>query len=626
MAIKAGKSFAIYLLVLIISASSVFASDCTVRETYLGGRRYMQEGHWTIALKKFHAVEKDYVILNDYVLFDMAACYEKSGEKDKAVEALKRIINGRKDSPLYRKAFRGIIEITKEDIKESLRYYDLYTSEFPQDAKALWEKAELLKKAGATEKAFSIWEEVFFSGNSCVLKAYEMLKANAAQPSREEIKKAAYRLLEKGNYRQALSLLESLTPEEEEEKYLLGRAHFYLRHYHDAIRVLKGVSFGDGRYLYALSLIRTNEKQVFYSFTEGLVKQEQEGLFNLLRLAAELKRREGNAAEAAALLQSMKELYPEKEEEVSWLRAWMAIRQGRLGDAEKLLFSLTGFNSCKKDKYFFWLGKIQEYQGRKGDHYYSQIKDQKGYYYKIRAENKENIAATVKRDNETQTGKLPLAAEEMETSFLRIAELENLKMRAEAVQEARLFVGFVTTPYVPSLARLLIEMGEYSSLIRLGIKHDLPAFKYPLAYRGEVFKHAGTHGIDPFLVIALMREESRFKSDAVSVAGALGVMQIMPATARRMAHIRNNEELFDVEKNIGLGVNHLSGLIAHFKRLPYAVAAYNAGERNVEKWLAAGYRDEDEFTEDIPFSETKSYVFRVMETYGIMTALYAAGN
>jgi soluble lytic murein transglycosylase len=99
-------------------------------------------------------------------------------------------------------------------------------------------------------------------------------------------------------------------------------------------------------------------------------------------------------------------------------------------------------------------------------------------------------------------------------------------------------------------------------------------------------------------------------------------MQMMPATARRIAHIKNNEELFDVEKNISLGVNYLSRLIARFKTLHYAVAAYNAGERNVEKWLAVGYCDEDEFAEDIPFSETKNYVFRILKTYSIMKSLY----
>jgi soluble lytic murein transglycosylase len=137
-----------------------------------------------------------------------------------------------------------------------------------------------------------------------------------------------------------------------------------------------------------------------------------------------------------------------------------------------------------------------------------------------------------------------------------------------------------------------------------------------------VTKCARAQKIDPFLIMAIMREESHFQRDVVSVAGALGIMQLMPATARSMATIKNNEELFDPEKNIRLGTNYFAKLLVQFKLSQYAIAAYNAGPHNVEKWLAMGYQDEEEFTEDIPFGETKSYVFRIMQTLGIMKTLY----
>ncbi|PIP08173.1 MAG: hypothetical protein COX51_04995, partial [Syntrophobacteraceae bacterium CG23_combo_of_CG06-09_8_20_14_all_50_8] len=120
----------------------------------------------------------------------------------------------------------------------ALRHYDLYISEFPQDSKALWEKAELLEKAGRKEEAFPVWKEIFLSGSTYVLNAYKALKARNRQASREEIRIAASRLSEKENYRQAVSLLEDSIPVEEEEKYLLGRAYFRLRRYRDAIRML----------------------------------------------------------------------------------------------------------------------------------------------------------------------------------------------------------------------------------------------------------------------------------------------------------------------------------------------------------------------------------------------------
>jgi soluble lytic murein transglycosylase len=608
-------------VIFLLSATAYPASNANFRETYAEGRKFMQQSQWEKALKNFQALEKDYTLLNDYILFDMSACYEKSGEKDKAVACLRKIASNFKNSSLYRKAFRRILEIEKGgDLKVVLTDYDFYLREFPQDSKTVWEKADLLEKSGMNEEALLIWKEIFLSGSAYALTAYEALKANNRQPSRGEIKLAASRLLEKENYQQAAALLEYSPPKEEEGKYLLARAYFRLRRYRDTARMLSGISFKDSKYLLALSLIRTNEKDAFYKLIDG-AKQGQKDLFSLHSMAAELKRRDGNIAESLGILQSMQLLYPEREEEITWCRAWTAIREGQLVDAEGLLAGLAERSSKEQDKYLFWLGKVKTYQGQSGEVFFSQIKDQSGYYW-FKAGNKGKNPLS---DNGLKDAKkeslLPLP-EEINRSMLRIAELESLKMRTEATQEARFVIGSVTEPYVFTFARQLAAIEDYYSLVKLGTRYNAATLKYPLAFRDKVFAHASTQKIDPLLVTALMREESRFRNDAVSGAGAIGVMQLMPATARRVAHIRNNEELYDAEKNIGLGTNYLAQLVTHFKLLPYAVAAYNAGEHNVEKWLAAGYRDEDEFAEDIPFGETKSYVFRVLKTYGIMKSLY----
>ncbi len=615
------KFLTLCYVIFLLSATAHPASNANFGETYAEGRKFMQQSQWEKALKNFQTLEKDYTLLSDYVLFDMAACYEKSGEKDKAVASLKKIVSDYKNAFLYRKAFRRILEIEKGgDIKVVLKDYDLYLREFPQDSKTLWEKAELLEKSGMHEEALPIWKEIFFSGGAYALTAYEALKANNRQPSHAEIKLAASRLSEKENYRQTAALLEDSPPREVEGRYLQAHSYFHLRRYRDAARILSHMSFKNSKYLLALSLIRTNEKDAFYKLIEG-AKRGQNDLFSLHSMAAELKRREGNVAESLAILQSMQLLYPEREEEITWCQAWTAIREGRLADAERLLSGLAERSSKEQDKYLFWLGKVKKYQGQSGDVFFSQIKDQSGYYW-FKTGNKGKSPLPDNGLKDEKMGNLLPLPEEISRSMLRIAELEYLKMRTEATQEARFVIGSVTEPYVFSFARQLAAIEDYYSLVRLGTRHNAATLKYPLAFRDKVLTHATAHKIDPLLVTALMREESRFKNDAISSAGAIGVMQLMPATARRIARIKNNEELFDAEKNIGLGTSYLSQLVAHFKSLPYAVAAYNAGEHNVEKWLAAGYRDEDEFAEDIPFGETKNYVFRVLKTYGIMKSLY----
>jgi len=212
--------------------------------------------------------------------------------------------------------------------------------------------------------------------------------------------------------------------------------------------------------------------------------------------------------------------------------------------------------------------------------------------------------------------------EEMNTKFSRITALQGLEMSTEARTEARLMANSVAEPYISAFAQLLLTIEDYLSLVRLGARSNYLLWKYPLAFKDIVTKCAQAQKIDPLLITAIMREESLFQRDVVSSAGALGIMQLLPATARSMANIKHNEELFDPEKNIRLGTNYFSKLLIQFKLSQYAVAAYNAGPHNVERWLTMGYVDEEEFTEDIPFSETKNYVFRIMQTRGIMKALY----
>ncbi len=607
-------------LFLLVASTAEAASS--PRETYAEGRRLMKEEKWTKALEYFSSLEKNYPLLEDYLLFDMGGSYLKSGAVEEALAAFRSILGTHRNSPLYRKAYRKILEIEKIiDTAAALDDLEAYLREFPQDSKALWEKAGLLEKVGRPDEAMLLLKEIFLSGSLYALKSYEALKKRDYQAPYEEIRKAAQRLSEKGNHGQVVSLLEGRDVQDEEGRYLLGKAYFRLRQYRNAIKTLTGVPSQDGCYLLAISFLRVNEKEAFYRLSEELTREGQQEWFSLHNLTAEQLRREGKAAACGDALQAMVKLYPEREEEITWSQAWFAIRQNRLPEAEKLLDGLTNTDSKERDKYVFWLGKVKTYQGKNAKAVFARIRDKTGYYW-FRAGNGEAKAGPgssvpgVKKENG------PPLSEEMNRRFLRISELESLKMRAEAGEEARLVMGTVTEAYVPAFAKLLTDIEDYATLVRFGIRYNYPTIKYPLAFRDAVLRYSQANRVDPLLVMSIMREESRFRRDAVSSAGARGVMQLMPATAKRLGVLKNDDELFDAEKNIKLGTSYLSKLLAQLKVPHYAVAAYNAGEHNVAKWLAAEYRDEDEFTEDIPFGETKTYVFRVMQTYGIMKSLY----
>jgi soluble lytic murein transglycosylase len=631
------KSFAIISSVLILSliltiffTASAFAAS--PRDIFADGRKCMREGKWQKAIEIIQPLENDYQLLADYVLLDLATCYEKSGDSEGALNALRKIVKNYKSSPLYRKSYQKILELGKSgDITALLADYDLYLKEFPQDSKVAWDKAGLLEKSGRSDETRALRKEIFFSGSDYCMKAYEALKKADFQPSAADIKKVLVSLLENNNYAQVVSLSEGINFKDDEGKYLLARAYFRLRRYSEAIKTLAGVSSKEGKYLLAQSLVRSKENETFYKLIAELAGEGNKDLFNLHLLAAEMKRRAGDHASAGAMLQSMLDLYPEKKEEITWSQAWLNIRQKRYPDAEKILANLAASDSSKRDKFLFWLAKVKKYQDKNGDATFAQIKDKNSYYWMQSGTGKPRSPAGREGANLKAAGTpflqgvpkegLPLP-EEMNSRFLRITTLHGLEMSTEARTEARLMMSSVAEPYISSFAQLLLTIEDYLSLVRLGGRHNYPLLKYPLAFKDIVTKCARAQKIDPFLIMAIMREESHFQRDVVSVAGALGIMQLMPATARSMATIKNNEELFDPEKNIRLGTNYFAKLLVQFKLSQYAIAAYNAGPHNVEKWLAMGYQDEEEFTEDIPFGETKSYVFRIMQTLGIMKTLY----
>ncbi|MHB1847337.1 MAG: transglycosylase SLT domain-containing protein, partial [Deltaproteobacteria bacterium] len=156
---------------------------------------------------------------------------------------------------------------------------------------------------------------------------------------------------------------------------------------------------------------------------------------------------------------------------------------------------------------------------------------------------------------------------------------------------------------------------------------------YPLAFRPEIERWASAVSVPPDLMQALMREESALDPLVVSGAGAVGLTQLMPQTAAKLAHRlglgRVTAALLAApELNIRLGCFYVSQLLRRFKDNPaLALAAYNAGEGAVDRWLAArGGEPLDAFVEEIPIAETRGYVKRVLETYATYRYLYGQGD
>lgn len=146
---------------------------------------------------------------------------------------------------------------------------------------------------------------------------------------------------------------------------------------------------------------------------------------------------------------------------------------------------------------------------------------------------------------------------------------------------------------------------------------------YPLAYREVVWRWSQAAGVDPLLVLAVVREESRFRADAVSWAGAVGLMQLLPSTARELDPSVGPQALTEPEVNVRLATAYLAGRLREFRGdLLLALVAYNAGPAAARRFSALRTRGDDEFVERIPYPETRAYVKRVLESYGVYRWLY----
>lgn len=169
-------------------------------------------------------------------------------------------------------------------------------------------------------------------------------------------------------------------------------------------------------------------------------------------------------------------------------------------------------------------------------------------------------------------------------------------------------------------------------LLILGIIFTFPkwiTWIYPLPHQEIVFEMASEYDVDPYLVFAIIRAESNFKTTARSPVGARGLMQIMPETAQWIAGemgIKNftTEQLHDPEINIRMGCWYLNNLEREFKgNLPLELAAYNAGRGNVKQWLQDGTWDGSMLElKQIPFVETQQYVKNVLDNYSVYQKIY----
>lgn len=322
-------------------------------------------------------------------------------------------------------------------------------------------------------------------------------------------------------------------------------------------------------------------------------------------------------------------------DEARWRMGWLAYRQRRYGDAERrFLEAAAQFPSTPRTAaHLYWAAKTRAQRGENARPLLADLAQRFPYtYYGQRA--REAIkapgrawlpdpAAVRLSDDRASSSLEELAALGFDEDAADLADaLANHSsdpglLRTAAWMRAR------TEAYARSVAAAeqVIRPALYGGMVA---DREAWMLAYPLAFWTDVRRAAEAAGLDPYLVLAVMREESRFDPNIVSLAGAVGLLQLLPSTASGVAgSTLGPADLKAPGVNIAAGSRFLAGLMRRFNGdAVLALAAYNAGPAAARRFARLPRADPDVFIESIPFSETRGYVQRVLQTYGIYRQLY----
>jgi len=378
-------------------------------------------------------------------------------------------------------------------------------------------------------------------------------------------------------------------------------------------------------------------------------EQAAEALF----VKAEMLEAAGRAADAEKVYVKLAADYPDEESAATalWRLGWSAWFRGNLVETtsrwSRLLVARAG--QGQRDATAYWLGRVWERRGDRDQatrHFAQLVKDAPRSYYGLLAARRISGSAPAPTGSAFAFPADPLEALQGDERFARAEALRSVGLRDFADEElddlTRRSVGEPRRLYALSAAyvadaryhmALRILRRSFLGLARAGGSSPREFWEmfYPLGWRDALTAAAGRSALDPYLVAAVVREESSFYPGARSRVGARGLMQLMPDTGRSVAQARqipfpDPDVLDQPVTNLELGTAFFAGLVREFGDPRLAVAAYNAGPTRVREWWNGRRSDDLEvWVEQIPYHETRGFVKRVMLSWQEYRRVYGEG-
>jgi soluble lytic murein transglycosylase len=637
-------------------ALPVFAKAAS--HAVLGGYARLYQGRAELALERHTAAlaSARHVIdaepdraLGEAALWLMADAAEAAERWPDAIGALRSLTELRASSPAQAMLRLGRAQAAAGDRAAAARSFAAVFYDHPLTAEAAEADAEL-KKPGmpsVTVSAAVQFEraEKLFTGRrySDARRAYEQLtdRTGAADKALLALR-LAQTDLHLGRHEAARKALRALidrgTPHLAEAEFAHLSAVRELRREAEYVALVRG--FVDTRSAHPLAERALNELATFYILAD-------------------------EDAKAAEVFDEMVERYPSGAygDRAAWRAGWWAYRHKDYDTAIKV-FDAAAVAHPRADyrpAWLYWTGRAHERAGRPATAiagYERTIVFYRNSYYGRQAGKRLSVLRAA-RGGRASAVPVSFGSRDEPPAITGghrpSAEIVPL---VDALVAARLYDDAVaelrwaareqgSSPFIEAtIAYVLNRKGElrpaitamrraYPQFMATGgeaLPVDLLKIIFPIAHWDLLRRHAAARDLDPYLLAALVAQESTFQADIRSVANAWGLMQIIPGTGRRYAARLGiprfaTARLTNPDVNVRIGTAYLSDLIARFGNVAHALAAYNAGENRVERWR--GERpglETDEFIDDIPFPETQNYVKRILGTAEDYRLLYGTAS
>jgi len=348
-----------------------------------------------------------------------------------------------------------------------------------------------------------------------------------------------------------------------------------------------------------------------------------------------------------------------------WKTAWLSFRQGRLDEARQGFEDQIALypDSNEVPAALYWRGRLAEEEGASimARAYYEKLSSRfRNFYYaelgrqrlrNLKAESDEPTHYALLDHIPPLSTKDKVASTEPPEEDLRLQRARLLSngaladLAARELQAAAADGGSAWA--IPELARIYQDCGQFDRGIQV-LKRAMPNYfavdlpelprtywdaLFPKPYWTDLRRFSVQNGLEPYLVASLIRQESEFNPLAVSRANAVGLMQLLPKTGKKVAkEIKlkgyNPSQLYTPTVNLQLGTRYFKSMVDKYGgQLEYALAAYNAGTDRVDDWRGQGhYRDTQEFVESIPFTETREYVQAILRNTSVYQRLYGSSD